>query len=131
MTDFVRRQSESEKVADFLLRVMPAFGQSQEFKQLDGPLRKVPGLVAGALKDYLIRLQEFETRGNADAEALNALENVYRAIEELASNPDPGVQNLLVTEIFEHLWCPEPTLAVIKQRLKPKSSALYSRWVRE
>lgn len=130
MADFILRQREYNKVPEFLALELPGFPSSEEFQRLDAKLRNTPGLVCGAFKDYLVRLQEAEVNDKINAQDVAELDRAYDAIEKLACSADPEVENVVVVEILEHLWCSEATLARIKQRLKPKSLALYNRWVR-
>lgn len=129
MADFILKEPEYAKIPELLAAEVPEFLESDEFNRLDPKLRKNPGLVCAAFKDYFIRLQEAEIRGIGNNQMSAVLGKAYDVIEKLASSPDPEVQNAVITEILEHLWCSEQTLARIKQRLKPKSLALYNRWI--
>lgn len=56
------------------------------------------------------------------------LEETFRAIERLASSPDPEVANALVVEVFEHLNLPDNVLDEFHSRLGPSARALYG-WI--
>jgi hypothetical protein len=44
-------------------------------------------------------------------------------------SPDPEVQNLVVTEIFENLQGSDESLGKIREQLGPESRRLYQQWM--
>jgi hypothetical protein len=118
MTDFVIRERDYDKVPHLLTTEVPGFLDSEEYRLLDSEDRKVPGLVTAAFTRYFEGLREAD-----------ALERCYAVIEKLAVSPDPEVQNLVVTEIFENLQGSDESLGKIREQLGPESRRLYQQWM--
>ena len=129
MQNFVICPNNAEEVPCFLEKAAPGFSRSEEFLGLEPEFKKIPGLVCGAFKDYLVRLQGLAEKGSADPQTLVELEKAYEAIETLASSNDPNVENLVVVEIYEHLALSNGALIRFKQHLKTKSLNLYKQWI--
>lgn len=128
MANFTLGEREFDQIPRLLIEV-PGFADSEGLQKLDPDLRKIPGLVCAAFKDYMVRLQEAEMAGNLSCEMKGWLELAYDALERLASSSDPEAQNALVVEVFEPIANSGKVAESIKQRLRPKSRNLFTRWI--
>ena len=117
---------EYEDLPDVLLAI-PGFKESPEF-QLVAENTDLPGVIVGALRRYVERLEGEAGRGTLDANSEASLEGAYDTFERMAASGDPAVENALVVEVFEHLDGGEGVKRRIVERLGPRSSALYERW---
>jgi hypothetical protein len=131
MSEFIMRKNETDRVPDLLLTEVPDFINSAEYKNLGAKFQKNPGVLCGAFKDYFIRLQEDEITGRASREALTELERCYNAIEKLAGDRDASVSDLVVVEIWEHLWCSDRALERIWLRMGPNFRKIAERFSRD
>ena len=118
MPDFVIKERDYDKVPQLLTTEVPGFLDSEAYRLLDSEDRQVPGLVAAAFTRYLEGLHE-----------AGALERCYAVIEKLATSPDPEIQNLVVTEIFENLQGSDESLGKLKEQLGPESRRLYQKYM--
>lgn len=124
MPNFELVPGEYADLPDFLIRSVPGFGTSPEFA-LVADCFDLPGVIVGALRSFLERLDTASRADDFDASSAASLEAVYRVIEAMASSGDPEVQNAVVVEIFEHLQEDQS----IRENLHPLSRALYERWI--
>jgi hypothetical protein len=95
-------------------------------KQVHKP-RICPGIVCGALGRFLVRTFNLN---EATEEGKELLIRLFLLIEEMASDKDLAVQNLVVIEIFHHIDCDESSENGIVSRFFPISRALYDKWVK-
>jgi hypothetical protein len=98
-----------------LLRLVPRFAESVEYKSLDHEDRATAGLVFSAFARFM----------EASAADLCVTDECRNAIERFASTNDSAIHNLLVTEVFESFNRPETSANL---RL-PNSRLLYERWM--
>jgi hypothetical protein len=98
-----------------LLRRVPRFALSAQYRALRDEDRKYPGLVFAAFA----RFMETSIADNA------AVEECRQAIEWFASKDDPEAHNYIITEVFETFRQPE----ISRELLLPQSRALYDRWI--
>jgi hypothetical protein len=116
-------------VIDFIARTVPSFRSSPEFVALEGSARESPGMMCGTLGEFLVRLQREELDGGLDEAGRTELSQAYAALEGLAGSPDPDVNTLTVTEVFDSLHADAGLLSKLKQRFGPGTTALYERWM--
>ena len=128
MPDFEILPSAYSALPEFLLRTVPGFADSPEYQRV-AEHRDLPGVVVGALRPFLVRLETASQTGKLAADEAMSLEGAYQAIEAMASANDPNVQNAVVVEIFEHLHAAPRVVEAIRGNLHPESQALYSRWI--
>jgi hypothetical protein len=126
--DFELVPGEYDRLPDFLLRSIPGFRESPEFATVATDI-DLPGVIVGAAKNYLIRLQEADGRGKLDATEQGSLDAAYAALEAMATSSDANVENSVVVDALMYLNCGERTKRRIVQRLGPGSRVLYDRWV--
>ena len=115
--DFTIIDREYPRLPGLLVSEAPAFGESEEFLRLE------PSVVAGAFRRYVERVFSQP----AIAVAGHRVQAV-RAMERLATSPDPEVQNTLVVDVFEHLDLPDKQLDDFLSDLGPAARAFYDRW---
>jgi hypothetical protein len=128
MGDFVIADREYPRLPELLLEEAPGFGDSEEYRRLDPGDLALPSIVCGAFTRYVERLQSAAVDPAHSRDAL--IDETFRAMERLASSPDPEVVNTLVVEVFEHLDLPDVALSKFRSRLGPSARALYDRWIR-
>lgn len=97
-----------------LLRLVPDFESSREYRSLDTEDRTVAGLAFSAFAKFM--------ESSSDQSIIDECRN---AIECFASMNDPEAENLLITEVFEAFRHPENSFNL----LLPVSRALYNRWI--
>lgn len=126
MGDFVILNREYPRITELLLEQAPSFGESSEFTALERSDLELPSVVCGAFRRYVQRVQ-CEERGFDTSD--DRVRETLRAMERLATSPDPEVENALVVDVFEHLDLPSEALERFIARLGPSSRALYDRWI--
>jgi hypothetical protein len=124
MSEFIRGESELQKIPSLLMSRVHGFKESPEFREMRDYELDIPGVVCGAFARYLGRIHAEEGAGVAVAQA-------HEAIEMLASSPEPAVRSLVTDEIFENLECEPDVLERIKSHLKPNALTVYRRWIGE
>ena len=127
MGKFVITDREYPRLPELLLEVAPGFGGSPELRRLDSADWALPSVVCGAFARYVERLHS-EAPSSAESHKARVGET-FRAIERLASSPDPEVVNALVVDVFEHLDFTADVHEEFHSGLGPSSRALYDRWV--
>lgn len=128
MTDFILVQRNYDNVPHLIIRRVPEFLNSLAFKSLTLEDRLLPGLVCASFTKFLVTIQK-EVGSKEKEEDVELLGRIYAVIEEMASDKDPAVQNVVVTEILENINTDEITRKRIVSMLLPKSKALYDRWI--
>ena len=128
VADFEVVLGEYDGLPDFLLISIPGFQESDEFATVAAD-SDLPGVIVGAAKNYLVRLEKADGRGKLDATGRRSLDAAYGALESMATSKDANVQNSVVVDALMYLNCDEPTKRRIVERLRPSSRALYDRWV--
>lgn len=123
---FVIKPGEYQLVPALISSLLPEFVESPEFARRHPADRKLPGVVCGALADFLQRNQ---AAALTDASKKGVLDRAYATIERLASSTDAEVQNLVVVEIFENFDCDRVVMEEIRRRLLPASLNLYETWI--
>jgi hypothetical protein len=118
VADFEVVPGEYDGLPDFLLRSIPGFRESDEFATVAADV-ELPGVIVGAAKNYLVRLEEADGRGKLDATGRRTLEAAYAALEAMATRNDANVQNSVVVDALMYLNCSEPTKRRIVERLRP------------
>jgi hypothetical protein len=118
---------EYPRLPDILVEEAPSFADSEEARRLERGDWSLPSVVCGAFTRYIERLQLSPTDSGQRRE--RHLEEAFRAIERLASSPDPEVINTLVVEVFEHLNLPDKVLDEFHSRLGPSARPLYDSWI--
>ena len=121
--DFTIIDREYPRLPGLLVSEAPAFGESEEFLRLEPSDLTLPSVVAGAFRRYVERVFSQP----AIAVAGHRVQAV-RAMERLATSPDPEVQNTLVVDVFEHLDLPDKQLDDFLSDLGPAARAFYDRW---
>lgn len=126
MGDFVILDREYPRITELLLEYAPSFGESTEFLELEPPDLDLPSVVCGAFRRYVQRV-------HSGAGALDTpndpLTETIRAMERLATSPDPEVENALIVDIFEHLNLSDEEVGRFVPRLGPAARALFDRWI--
>ncbi len=125
MGDFVILDREYPRIAELLLEQAPSFSESSEFTELEAADLELPSVVCGAFRRYAQRVHREAASDTSDDRVLETL----RAMERLATSPDPEVENALVVDVFEHLDLSDEALERFIARLGPSSRALYDRWI--
>lgn len=127
MGDFAGMNREYPRLPDLLVEEAPSFADSEEARRLERDDWSLPSVVCGAFTRYVERLH----LSSSDSGQLRErhLEETFRAIERLASSPDPEVVNALVVEVFEHLHFPDKVVEEFHSRLGPSATALYNTWI--
>jgi hypothetical protein len=128
VVDFELVPSEYERLPAFLLTSIPGFRESPEFATVAANI-DLPGVIVGAAKNYLVRLEDEEGRGKLDATGRSSLDAAYAAFEAMATSNDVNVENSVIVDALMYLNCPEATKRRIVKRLGPSTRALYNRWV--
>jgi hypothetical protein len=90
-------------VPEIITREVPEFVLAPEYERLTESERRISGLVFGALSNVIHRLElsREETSLTEDQEAL--IQKGLAIVDALASNSDPEMQNLVVTEFLENI----------------------------
>lgn len=128
VSDFELVPSTYERLPDFLLTSIPGFRESPEFATVATDV-DLPGVIVGAAKNYLVRLEDEDGRGKLGATGRDSLEAAYAALEAMATSNDANVENSVVVDALMYLNCPEVTRGRIVKRLGPSTRALYNQWV--
>lgn len=126
MSDFNLVQGNYDNVPHLIIRRIPEFLESPEFESLSLKWRILPGIVCGALGKFLVRTFSASL---PEGKPEDLIARLFLLLEEMASDHDSQVQNLVVVEIFEHLDCDEDTLQAIIVGLFPKSKSLYNKYI--
>jgi hypothetical protein len=120
----VRPEFSYENIPKSAQQAVPGFSLSPEFQELlENDLEEFPGIVLGALRRFVLRLQVRE--GELSVEEGQSLTHGYEFIERLASSSDEKLRTALVEEIFEVL---NPNAAVTRgfyERLGQTGRRLY------
>ena len=124
MSDFIIVPREYSHLPELLVSEAPAFGESEEFRRLEPEDLTLPSVVAGAFRRYVDRLFSQPPMASAPDRV-----QAVRAMERLATSPDPEVQNTLVVDVFEHLDLPAQSLDDFLSDLGPAARALYDKWI--
>jgi len=118
--EFILVGSSLSKIPGMLLAEVEGFSVSEEYARLDDEDRQSPGIVCGALANYVSRVW-------ADSGSEPVLSSAFRIVESLSAVEDVEIQNLVVTELLENInFTDYPDLI---QLMGPKSRALYDRWL--
>lgn len=121
MSDFILKPSLYDHLPEFLQTSVLGFLDSPEFRTIS-EFRDLPGVVCGALGQYLARLQR--EAESLDSEGKRRLASIYKAIEAMSASEDPEVQNAVQVEIFEILNDDSNLWEKIRSSLLPASRAL-------
>jgi hypothetical protein len=127
MVDFVLKPKFYDRLPAYLLDSVVGFRDSPEFATV-AEFQDLPGVICGALGQFLARLQVEAETGNLDVAGREELESAYRAIDAMAGSEDPEVQNAVQVEIFETLSDGSTLWETIQANLLPTSKALLERW---
>lgn len=122
MGDFVVIDREYPRLAELLVEHAPSFGESAEFRELERQDLELPSVVCGAFRRFVERVH---VQAAGDAPATEAV----KAMERMASSPDPEVQNYLIVDVFEHLDLEGEVLDSFIARLGPAARSMYDRWI--
>jgi len=121
MSDFVVVSRDYPRLAQLLVEQAPSFEGSPEFRGLGPSDLEIPSVVCGAFRRFV----EHAHLQGPQEEATEAA----RAMEWMASNSDPEIENYLIVDVFEHLELEGSALDAFLARLLPASRALYERWI--
>ena len=130
MSGFILHDSDYPKIPELLASCVLGFKESPEYEKVRDDL-EIPGVVAAAFANYLVRIQERQVSDPNDAGIAAAISSAQEMIESLASSREPSVRTLVTDEIFESIDPQSEALAVIVQGLKPNALDLYKRWTGE
>jgi hypothetical protein len=126
MGDFVVVDREYPRIRELLLEQAPSFGESTEFLELEPPDLELPSVICGAFRRYVQRVHSGAEGPDASDDQVA---ETLRAMERLATSPDPEVANALVVDVFEHLDLTDEELERFVARLGPAARALFDRWI--
>jgi hypothetical protein len=110
-------------IPGFLRTSVTGFRDSLEWRMLArSECFDQPAMVAGALADFIVRIEETSRTDDALASA-------YDAIERIIAD---GHETLVEDEIFANLDATRAeTLRAFQAKLRPASAALFERWRRK
>lgn len=112
-----------------LVRTVVGFSESPEYSRLSSFDRQTPGIVCGALIRYLVRLQGDSMSGQLREEETATIAQCYAAIEDLASDKNIDVVNLVYVDVFDNMHCSDDVREVIVNHLAPAAKAAYQDWL--
>jgi hypothetical protein len=127
MSEFIRRESELQRIPSVLVLRVSGFRESPEYRNMRDYELDIPGVVCGAFARYLGRIHAEEAAEMNQSTI--AVASAHEAIETLASSSETAVRSLVTDEIFESLECMPDVLDRMKSHLKPKALALYQQWI--
>lgn len=117
MTNFTTIPGKAPAFAARAVCEVPGFAESQAYRLLDEELRLLPGLVFGALAQFVASAGEDEVRAAA------------ALIEEAAMTDDNQLHESLACEVFEVWDDIEPGMrALIGRALGPQTRKLWRAW---
>src|SRR5256885_1767993 len=103
MSEFIRRESELQKIPALLVSRVSGFRESREYRGMRDYELDIPGVVCGAFARYLVRIHAEEAAGENQSATGMAVASAHEAIETLASSLETAVRCLVTDEIFENL----------------------------
>ena len=103
------------------------YEESEEFRELVGIERTIPGLVIGAFKDYTMRCLRSIDNDTTCAQIVNS---GLCVLEELCSLKDSNIDNYIQTEFFENLNEPKDEINKLVKMFGENTTSLYREYIR-
>ena len=86
-------------------------------------------VACSALAHYVVALENRVADGTIMPAEVTSLSAAYRAVEILAENKDPRINNIVTTEFLESINASERTWKMIIARLGPNTRAQYDKYM--
>jgi hypothetical protein len=128
--DFKLLESDYSKIPEFLKQQIGDFETSPEYTRLNETERELPGVVAAAFTQFLVRLQTSALHGASDIFS-TTLKSAYNVLELLSGSSESRIRTLVRDEIFENILAEEDVWESVEAAFGPKTRALYDDWRRK
>jgi hypothetical protein len=122
MNEFTHRPTEVSNLPLLLISLVPGFETSAEYQNLRPYEVDIPGVVCGAFAKYVTRLFiEMEEGQNVP------LQSALVIIESLSGSSDPGVVDLVLTEILEDMDLNREQMNILRSLSGQRTKELIDR----